>query len=45
MNQEQLIAHLKNIYVWIPKSSTTARQKVADLIRALGGVVPGNYNE
>ena len=33
-----LIKHLKSIYVWIP-SNTTAKQKMAELIKALGGKV------
>jgi hypothetical protein len=37
---EELIARLKSVYVFIPKSSTTARQKVAELIQQFGGVVP-----
>lgn len=40
MNQAELIARLKNIYVFIPKSSVTARQKVAELIQLLGGIPP-----
>lgn len=40
MNQAELVARLKNIYVFIPYTSTTARAKVAELIRMLGGVVP-----
>jgi hypothetical protein len=44
MNQAELLARLKNIYVWIPYSSVTARQKVAELIQMLGGVVPGQHS-
>ena len=44
MNQTELIARLKNIYVFIPYSSATARQKVAELIKLLGGVVPGQQD-
>jgi hypothetical protein len=43
MNQIELIARLKNIYVFIPVSSVTARQKVAELIGMLGGVVPKQH--
>lgn len=39
MNPNELIARLKTIYIWIPQSSTTAREKVAELIRQFGGVV------
>jgi hypothetical protein len=39
MKQHELIAVLKSIYVWTPQTSTTARQKIAELIRHLGGVV------
>jgi hypothetical protein len=39
MNQNDLVRILKSIYVWIPQTSVTARQKMADLIRHLGGVV------
>ncbi len=39
MNQNELVSMLKSIYVWIPQSAVTARQKLADLIRHLGGVV------
>lgn len=45
MTQEELIARLVSIYVWIPKSSTTAREKVAELIRMVGGRVPETYSE
>lgn len=44
MNQAELIARLKNIYVFIPASSVTARQKVYELIQLLGGVVPKQHN-
>lgn len=44
MNQAELIARLKNIYVFIPNSSVTARQKVAELITILGGVAPGQQH-
>jgi len=44
MNQNDLIARLKNIYVFIPSGSVTARQKVAELIQQLGGVVPGQHS-
>jgi hypothetical protein len=37
---EELISRLKTVYVFIPKSSTTARQKVAELIIQFGGSVP-----
>ena len=40
MNQAELVARLRNVYVFIPYSSVTARQKVAELIRMLGGNVP-----
>ena len=40
MNQAELVARLRNIYVFIPYSSATARQKVAELIQMLGGNVP-----
>ena len=40
MNQQELVVVLKSIYVWIPISSTTARNKMAELIRGLGGVLP-----
>lgn len=40
MPVEELINRLKTIYVFIPKSSTTAREKVAELIRQFGGIVP-----
>ncbi len=39
MNQNDLVRILKSIYVWIPQSSVTAREKLAELIRHLGGVV------
>jgi len=39
MNQHDLVKILKSIYVWIPQSSVTAREKMAELIRNLGGVV------
>ena len=43
MNQAELVARLKNIYVFIPYTSMTARQKLAELIQQLGGVVPGQH--
>ena len=45
MNQAELIAKLKNIYVFIPYSSVTARQKVAELIQLLGGSVPSTSDD
>ena len=45
MNQQELVVVLKSIYVWIPKSSTTARHKLAELIQGLGGKVPETYSE
>lgn len=44
MNQAELIARLRNVYVFIPYSSVTARQKVAELIQLLGGVAPGQHS-
>lgn len=41
MNQNELVVRLRNIYVFIPKNSVTARQKVAELIQQMGGIVPG----
>ena len=45
MNQQELIARLQNIYVWSPKSSITLRDKIAELIRMVGGRVPETYSE
>ena len=36
MTQEQLVKALKSIRVWTPEGST-ARQKITELIMALGG--------
>ena len=41
---EELIAQLKSIWIWAPKHSTV-RNKIADLIQRLGGIVPQEYNE
>jgi hypothetical protein len=40
MTQQELVARLVSVYVWIPASSSTARGKMAELIRHLGGQVP-----
>lgn len=40
MELVELIKRLKSIYVWIP-SHTTAKAKMAELIKALGGKVEG----
>lgn len=45
MTQEELIARLQNIYVWAPKSSTTLRTKIAELITMVGGRVPATHSE
>ena len=45
MTQQELIARLQNIYVWCPKSSITLREKIAELIRMVGGRVPETYSE
>lgn len=39
MNQQELVRILKSIYIWIPQTSVTAREKLAELIRHLGGAV------
>jgi hypothetical protein len=39
MNKTELIMILKSIYSWTPKTSITARNKLAELIQHLGGVV------
>ena len=45
MTQQELIERLQNIYVWSPKSSITLREKIAELIRLVGGRVPATYSE
>ena len=45
MTQQELIARLQNLYVWAPKSSITLREKIAELIRMVGGKVPETYSE
>ena len=45
MTQQDLIVRLQNIYVWAPKSSITLREKIAELIRMVGGRVPETYSE
>lgn len=39
MTQNDLVALLKSIYIWIPQTSITAREKLAELIRHLGGKI------
>lgn len=41
---EEILKQLRSIYVWIPTSTPVARNKVADLIRQLGGVVPEQHS-
>jgi hypothetical protein len=39
MNKSELIVILKSIYIWTPKTSITARNKLSELIQHLGGAV------
>ena len=45
MTQQELIDSLQNLSVWSPKSSLTLREKIAELIRLVGGRVPATYSE
>jgi hypothetical protein len=45
MTQQELVARLISIFVWIPYTSIVARKKTAELILMLGGKVPGDYSE